>query len=174
MLLLSRKKVGLHNSAWKWGQVISRLKLVVCHQYRSICAVLIDPCNPRLPCAEPAWVSAPTALTNLFIYRVWWRGMADSLVVGLLLGNQLVFFPLLLPMFSRMGCQSFPFGCWKSACHLWCWIYSSRGVQEQKKERDEWWWVSDIVKTRKTSKLFLAASQIPGWLFHNSFLVPYK
>lgn len=172
MLLLSRNKVGLVNSAWKWSQVISRLKLVVCHQYRSICAVLIDPSNPGLLCAEPAWVSAPTALTNLHLSCLV-KGddnLVAWMVVGLLVGNlDLLFY---FQCFLKWGARVFLLVA--ERVHVTGGVgYILQRVQGPKRERDQWWWVSDIVKTRKTSKL-LAACQIPGWLFPNSFVVPYK
>lgn len=82
------KWLGLHNGAWKCGQVMSRLKLVECHQHRSICAALINPGNPRLPCAEPAWAS---------LHRLRWR-ISVSIVFW---GNRQSYY-------GRTGCRSPP------------------------------------------------------------------
>lgn len=45
-----------------------------------------------------------------------------------------------------------------------------RGRKGKETERGQWWSMSGTVKTRKTSKLFLAVCQIPSWLLHNSYL----
>lgn len=138
-------------------------------------------------------IPAPIALIYLRICCVFggWQSQC-SLDGSKFPPRESTFFLLPFPMFSQMRCQCFPFCCWKSACHCWCWIrakYSQYSVIHKKEK-----WQNSLIKGKKgkrqkeasggecqaqwrpgkLSSSFLQFVKIPGWLFHNSFLVPYK